>query len=63
MPSSTPNFLDNVPTPTSNDDGEDENKLPLAHFPPLTPAQLLPLWVHSICEAAGGLASDPIDQC
>ena len=60
--SSSSNFLDRFPTPVSDDDSEDENPPPPAHVPPIAPAPILPRWVHSTCEAAGDLASDPRDQ-
>ena len=60
--SSSSSFLDRFPTPVSNDDSEDENPPPPAHVPPIAPAPILPLWVHSTCEAAGDLAGDPRDQ-
>ena len=63
VPSSTLNFLDRFPTPISNDDSEDENPPPSTHVPPIAPAQILPRWVRSTCEAAGDLAGDPRDQC
>ena len=62
VPSSTYNFLDRFPTPISDDDSEDENPPPPAHVPPLALAPMLPRLVHSTCEAAGDLASDPRDQ-
>ena len=60
--SSSSNFLDRFPIPVSNDDSEDENPPSPAHVPPIAPAPILPLWVHSTCEAAGDLVSDPRDQ-
>ena len=60
--SSSSNFLDKFPTPVSDDGNEDENPPPPAHVPPIAPAPMLPRWVHSTCEAAGGLAGDPRDQ-
>ena len=60
--SSSSSFLDRFPTPVSDDDNEDENPPLPAHFPPITPAPILPRWVRSTCEAAGDLADDPRDQ-
>ena len=60
--SSSSNFHDRFPTPVFHDDSEDENPPPPAHVPPIAPAQLLPRWVRSTCEAAGDLADDPRDQ-
>ena len=60
--SSSSNFLDKFPTPVSDDDSEDENPPLPAHVPPIAPAPILPRWVHSTCEVAGDLASDPRDQ-
>ena len=62
VPFSTSNFLDRFPTPVSDDDSEDENPPSPAHVPPVAPAQVLPRWVCSTCEAAGDLAGDPRDQ-
>ena len=59
--SSFSNFLDMFPTPVSDDDSEDGNPPMPVHIPPIAPAPMLPRWVHSTCEAAGDLASDPID--
>ena len=60
--SSSSNFLDRFPTPVSNDDSEDENPPLPAHVPPIAPAQILPQWVRSTCEAASDIAGDPRDQ-
>ena len=61
--SSSSSFLDRFPTPVSDDDSEDENPPPPAHVPQISPAPMLPQWVHSTCEVADDLASDPRDQC
>ena len=50
------------PNPIFDDDSEDENPPLPAHVPQIAPAPILPRWVHSTCEAAGDLASDPRDQ-
>ena len=47
---SSSNFLDRFPTLVSNDDNEDENPPPPTHFPPVSPAQLLPRWVRTTFE-------------
>ena len=47
FPSFTPNFLDNVTIPSSNNDNEDENPPFPAHFPPSEPIQPLPQWDHT----------------
>ena len=60
--SSSSNFLDRFPNPVFYDDSEDENAPPPAHVPPIALAPMLPRWVHSTCEAAGDLASDPRDR-
>ena len=60
--SSYSNFLDRFSTPVSDYDSEDENPPPPARVPPIAPAPMLPLWVHSTCEATGDLAGDPRDQ-
>ena len=62
VPSSTSNFLDSFPTPFFYDDSEDENPPPIAHVPLVAPAQVLPRWVRSTCEATGDLVNDPRDQ-
>ena len=60
--SSSSSFLDRFPTPVSDDDNEDENPPSPANVPLVAPAQMLPRWVHSTCEAAGALSGDPRDQ-
>ena len=61
VPSSTPNFLDRFPTIVYDDDSEDENLPPPAHFPLVSPAQPLPRWVRSTCAVVGDLVGDPRD--
>ena len=60
--SSSSSFLDIFPTLVYDDDSEDENPPPPTHVPPIALAPILPRWVHSTCEAAGDLVSDPRDQ-
>ena len=59
---SSSKFLNMFPTLVSDDDSEDENPPLLSHVPPIAPALMLPRWARSTCEAAGDLASDPVDQ-
>ena len=60
--SSSYNFLDRFPNPVSDNDSEDENPPPPTHILQIAPAPILHRWVHSTCESAGDLASDPRDQ-
>ena len=60
--SSYSSFLDRFPTLVFDDDSEDANPPQPAHVPLVALAPMLPRWVHSTCEAAGDLLSDPRDQ-
>ena len=59
---SSSSFLDRFPTLVYNDDNEDENPPPPTHVPPIALAPILPRWVHSTCEVARDIASDPRNQ-
>ena len=60
--SSSSSFLDKFPSPISDDESGNGNPPLPAHVPPIAPAQILPQWVRSTCEAIGDLGGDPRDQ-